>query len=137
MASKYLFVYGTLKSDAAGAMGWHQRQRLKAEARFVGPGRINGRLYDLGRYPGLVLSAEPGETVYGEVVELLRPFETLEWLDIYEDVSPHGNEADEYSRVTGMVELGEEKTLPAWVYVCRSVGCLAKRIAGGRWTAAR
>src|SRR5580692_7203168 len=48
---RYLFVYGTLRKGSGNP---HAR-RLAEHAEWAGPGRIPGRLYRLGRYPGLKL----------------------------------------------------------------------------------
>lgn len=45
-----LFVYGTLRKDVRNSM-FHL---LAREARFVGRARMQGLLFDLGDYPGLV-----------------------------------------------------------------------------------
>ena len=48
-----LFVYGSLLSRVRHPMG----TRLRGEARLLGQATIQGRLYSLGRYPGLVEAA--------------------------------------------------------------------------------
>ena len=71
--TRLLFVYGTLMSTATGAMGRGPRARLDRASRILGPASVTGHLYDLGRYPGLVLKAPggaPSGTVFGELREL-------------------------------------------------------------------
>ena len=52
--------------------------------RSIGPGEFQGRLYDLGRYPGVVASDDPADIVHGEVYRLHDPAATLARLDQYE-----------------------------------------------------
>src|SRR5262249_3869026 len=62
----HLFVYGTLLSRVRHPMG----VRLRREASLIGAASIQGRLYSLGRYPGLVESADAGDIVHGEAYAL-------------------------------------------------------------------
>ena len=79
-----LFVYGSLLSRVRHPMG----TRLRREARLVGEATVEGRLYSLGRYPGLVEAADSPYPVYGEVYDLKTPASSLEWLDAYESIVP-------------------------------------------------
>ncbi len=58
-----VFVYGTLRRG--GRNDIHRYQPLP---RLVTTARVRGRLYHLGRYPGLLL--DDGEWVLGEVYEV-------------------------------------------------------------------
>ena len=61
--------------------------RLGREARLIGEASIEGRLYSLGRYPGLVEAADRESRVHGEVFALNSPAASLAWLDAYERIS--------------------------------------------------
>lgn len=137
MSTSHLFVYGTLMSDAVGAMGGRQRRRLSAEATVVGAGWINGRLFDLGEYPGLLEGEHPDDIVFGEVVWLSQPRLSLEWLDAYEGVSPQSGQDDEYVRVERQAMLDDGRAVAAWVYVFRGIVDRDRRIANGRWLSQR
>ena len=50
-----LFVYGTLLAADTGTTGRSQRTRLARASRIVGQATLPGHLYDLGRYPALVI----------------------------------------------------------------------------------
>lgn len=64
-----MFLYGTLrKGEANDIFDLAVAHRLTAP-RFVGPTTVTGRLYDFGKYPGLV-SAGDGGPVIGEVYEI-------------------------------------------------------------------
>ena len=65
VVSKHLvFVYGSLRSGNAHSMS----QRFP-ESQFVAAAKVGGRLYDLGKYPGLLVS-ESDSPVVGEVYEV-------------------------------------------------------------------
>ena len=128
-----LFVYGTLMAAALGAaMGGPQRDRLGRESRNLGAATIAGRLYDFGRYPGLVACGDASERVHGEIVQLADPAASFAWLDAYEDIVP-GRVGNMYERVQVAATFSSGAQLDAWVYVY--LGPLDDRppIASGRW----
>jgi gamma-glutamylcyclotransferase (GGCT)/AIG2-like uncharacterized protein YtfP len=126
-----LFVYGTLMSCASGSFGKAERERLAREARKLGEGTIQGRLYRLRYYPGLVASEDPDELVHGEVYALMQPERSFTWLDAYEGLMPGGR--GDFERIERPVKLATG-WVTAWVYqYCRPVGQLPM-IPGGRWT---
>lgn len=133
--SDLLFVYGTLLRGDTGPTGRTQRERLSAESRFRGNGTTEGCLYDLGRYPGMVVPAAPGETVHGEVLELTSPARTLRWLDVYEGIIPGRHRHNEYERLRIGVMLEDTSRVQPWAYVYRGPLDRAHHIAGGRWLA--
>ena len=78
--TSFIFVYGTLRKGAK-----HPAHRLLAgRARFIGTGKFQGKLYDLGRFPAAVASDRKSDRVTGEVYRLDDPRRTLELLDHYE-----------------------------------------------------
>ncbi|HEX5998681.1 MAG TPA: gamma-glutamylcyclotransferase family protein [Hyphomicrobiaceae bacterium] len=134
----HLFVYGTLLSHAGHAMG----ARLRRDAQLIGPATMAGRLYNLGRYPGLVEAPERpihganGTTpslVHGEVYALKMPAITLRWLDAYEGVLPLRPDQGVYARVERLAWLNSGATLRAWVYVYLMSVRPRQRLADGRW----
>jgi gamma-glutamylcyclotransferase (GGCT)/AIG2-like uncharacterized protein YtfP len=128
----HLFVYGTLMPSS----GHDNARRLARESRIVGPATIGGELYDLGRYPGLVLAGEQaGDIVHGVAVELLRPAATLPWLDAYEGVTAGNPPSDEYCRIETQAKLADGRPLTVMVYVLRARPAGARLIASGRWLA--
>jgi len=131
---RHLFIYGTLMSSATGALGKAQRERLTRESRSLGAATMTGaRLYDLGRYPGLVESGAASDIVHGEVVLLANPARTFLWLDTYEEVVPSDPTASEYARMERTVRLQRGGELKAWVYVFLKDVARRRAIAGGRW----
>jgi len=131
-----LFVYGTLLASDGGRMGRSQRVRLARESRSVGAGWTEGLLYNLGRYPGLVLPTGPGVVVHGEVLELAIAAGTLRWLDVYERIVPGQHPHNDYERVLRTVGLEAGGDVTAWVYVYRGSLAKAHLIEGGRWASA-
>jgi gamma-glutamylcyclotransferase (GGCT)/AIG2-like uncharacterized protein YtfP len=101
----HLFVYGTLRSPFPNPYA-----RLLAErGTLVGRARIHGKLYDLGPYPGMLLSDAPEDWVIGELYRLHDPAQTLAILDDYE--------GPPYTRVTAPVRTELAEAIDAWVYI--------------------
>jgi gamma-glutamylcyclotransferase (GGCT)/AIG2-like uncharacterized protein YtfP len=111
-----LFVYGTLRQDVANSKF---RRLLGGDARLVARGRMKGRLFDLGRYPGFVISPQDsdGSWVQGEVYALGNPRETLARLDDYEGCGIDDPPPHPYERVERDVVLDDGGRVSAWVYV--------------------
>lgn len=138
-----IFVYGTLMRRARSAMGRMQRSRLHREASFVSEGAIDGALYDLGSYPGLLVPAAadgssplashvPDGRVYGEVWRMSDPLGSFAWLDPYEGISP-GRPAEYFRNVLPVLLLTNGTHVNCWVYVYNGDVRRARRIPGGRW----
>ena len=130
---QYLFVYGTLMAADRGRLGQAQRERLGREAHGLGPATTFGRLFGLGRYPGLVASDDAADIVHGEVFELADPDESLRWLDVYEGIRPGKRGRAEYARIERPVVLAAGRELIAFVYVYRRDVANARLLQGGRW----
>ena len=125
-----LFVYGSLMSSSRHPMG----DRLRREARLLGDATIEGSLYTISWYPGLVAGGQSGERVHGEVYALATPARALAWLDEYEGLVPGNPNAGEYARVERPVRLATGETVTAWVYVYRGATAKLARVLSGRWT---
>jgi len=78
-----LFVYGTLMRGFDHPMA----QLLSRAADFLGKARCHGRLYLVKHYPGLVLSGDADDVVFGELYRLRQPQELLREFDMYEPVA--------------------------------------------------
>jgi gamma-glutamylcyclotransferase (GGCT)/AIG2-like uncharacterized protein YtfP len=66
MNSDLLFVYGTLMRGFDHPMA----KLLSRSADFVGQAQCRGRLYRIKHYPGLLLSDDPADVVFGELYRL-------------------------------------------------------------------
>ncbi len=127
--TQHLFVYGTLLSGARHPMG----ARLSRQAQLLGEATIRGRLYDLGRYPGLTETDDPAHVVHGEVYTLNSPTATLPWLDAYEGIAKDASR-NEYERCERAVHLASGGEVTAWVYLYRAPVKGLAPIPDGRWT---
>jgi gamma-glutamylcyclotransferase (GGCT)/AIG2-like uncharacterized protein YtfP len=129
--NRHLFVYGSLMSSAGHRMG----KRLAREARHIGEASAPGRLYKVGRYPGMVAGGAEGERVHGEVYALHNPVQALRWLDAYEGLAEGSPHHGEYARCELPVRLASGTAIRCWAYVyCRDVSGLPA-LADGRWVA--
>jgi gamma-glutamylcyclotransferase (GGCT)/AIG2-like uncharacterized protein YtfP len=120
-----LFVYGTLREFVPTDAG----ERLRRQSRLVGLARVEGRLYDLGRYPGLVQRRCAGEWVIGELYRLRNPRLTLRALDLYE-CGPRPVPA-RFMREHAVAYLGPGARRRVWVYRFRGSVRAQRRIDGG------
>lgn len=103
---RHVFVYGTLRRG-----GSNDITRLTLAPRFIGMARVPGRLYTLGRYPGMRLGGaqEAGARVLGEVYAITPQLEAV--LDRIEGLVPGApaHADDEYARREVLVRVqGQE-----------------------------
>jgi gamma-glutamylcyclotransferase (GGCT)/AIG2-like uncharacterized protein YtfP len=112
MTSNHLFVYGTLMRGFDHPMA----QLLSRGADFLGEARCRGRLYLIKHYPGLVLSDDADDVVFGELFQLRRPAELLRELDMYEACGEGFKEPTEYIRQMLSVTR-DGGTSEAWTYI--------------------
>ncbi|WP_213773277.1 gamma-glutamylcyclotransferase family protein [Bradyrhizobium sp. dw_78] len=134
MTSDRLFVYGTLMRGFDHPMA----QLLSRSADFLGEARCRGRLYLVKHYPGLVLSDDSADAVFGELYRLRQPRELLREFDMYEACGEGFPEPTEYLRQMLPVTLGdgaagEPQVLEAWTYVYNWPVTQLPRIASGRF----
>jgi gamma-glutamylcyclotransferase (GGCT)/AIG2-like uncharacterized protein YtfP len=129
MKSDRLFVYGTLMRGFDHPMA----QLLSRAADFLGDARCQGRLYRVKHYPGLVLSDDPAEVVFGELFRLRAPQELLREFDMYEACGEGFAEPTEYLRQMLRVTLEDGTAGEAWTYVYNWPVAHLPRIASGRF----
>ena len=125
----HLFVYGTLMRGFDRPMS----QLLSRHADFLGPAHCQGRLYLLKHYPGLVLSDDPADIVFGEFYRMHRPEELLRELDMYEACGEGYAEPTEYLRQTLAVTREDGAISEAWSYIYNWPLTDLPRIASGRF----
>jgi gamma-glutamylcyclotransferase (GGCT)/AIG2-like uncharacterized protein YtfP len=115
-ALRRLFVYGTLRVGEAGAAS-----RLLARcAVAAGAARVRGRLYDIGRYPGLVLGGRDDDWVPGDLYDLVGDAAvTLAALDDYEGCGAADPEPRAFARVWAQAVTGDGETVAVWLYEYR------------------
>ena len=96
MISDRLFVYGTLMRGFDHPMA----KLLSRSADFIGEAHCRGRLYLVKHYPGLVLSDDPADIVFGELYRLRERDALLGEFDMYEACGKGFPEPTEYVRET-------------------------------------
>ena len=135
MSSDLLFVYGTLMRGFDHPMA----QLLSRAADFIGEARCRGRLYRIKHYPGLLLSDDPADHVFGELYRLRQPEALLREFDMYEACGEGFAEPTEYVRrmlpVTLADEAVSEALSEAWTYIYNWPVDGLPRIASGRFLA--
>lgn len=119
-----LFVYGTLMRGEVA----HDKLRATGVSEPV-EARCPGRLADLGRYPGLLLSSA-AQQVTGELYTMLDPAACLRELDAYEGFLGY-DRGGEYRRVLVSLATPSGRRL-AWTYLFLA-GAGAREVPGGDW----
>lgn len=120
-----VFFYGTLMT------GFDRRRRagLDPLLAYVGRGRIQAALFDLGIYPAAV--PDPEGAVWGEVYRALDLERALAGLDDIEGYRPDQPEASLYTRVEVPVVYEDGNSEPVWVYFYNAPLGRAERIPSG------
>ena len=129
MISDRLFVYGTLMRGFDHPMA----QLLLRSADFIGEARCVGRLYLIKHYPGLLLSDDPADRVFGELYRLRQPEALLREFDMYEACGDGFAEPTEYVRQMLPVTLGDATVSEAWTYIYNWPVTGLPRISSGRF----
>ncbi|SHN69384.1 gamma-glutamylcyclotransferase family protein [Bradyrhizobium erythrophlei] len=113
MTSDLLFVYGTLMRGYSHPMA----RLLSANADFLGEASCHGRLYKVKHYPGLVLSDDASDVVYGELYRLRAVDDLLREFDMYEACGEGFAEPTQYVRQMLSVTLPDGARREAWTYI--------------------
>ena len=129
MKSASLFVYGTLMRGFDHPMA----KLLSRSADFIGEARCRGRLYLVKHYPGLVLSDDPEDSVFGEVYRLRARDELLREFDMYEACGDGFPPPTEYIRQMLSVTLQDGSASEAWSYIYNWPVTRLPRIASGKF----
>jgi gamma-glutamylcyclotransferase (GGCT)/AIG2-like uncharacterized protein YtfP len=129
MISDLLFVYGTLMRGYSHPMA----RLLSANADFLGEASCRGRLYKVKHYPGLVLSDEVTDIVFGELYRLRAVDDLLREFDLYEACGEGFPEPTQYVRAMLPVTLADGKVSEAWTYIYNWPVATLVRIESGRF----
>ena len=108
----YLFVYGTLRQNTGTAM----HGILAHNSEFFGMGLLQGKLYLVGDYPGVVLSDNPADRVLGELYAISQAH-VLGLMDEYEECTDEHPQPHEYIRRICPVKTETGLRVDAWVYL--------------------
>jgi gamma-glutamylcyclotransferase (GGCT)/AIG2-like uncharacterized protein YtfP len=125
--SAYLFAYGTLLPGHAPVGIAVVVDRLTV----VGDGFVQGRLYDLGDFPGAVLDGASAERVFGTVYELPNDPDILRALDAYEEFDLSMADKSQFVRMQCSVTLTSGTVLDAWIYVYPRTPAPERLVPGG------
>jgi gamma-glutamylcyclotransferase (GGCT)/AIG2-like uncharacterized protein YtfP len=129
MTSDRLFVYGTLMRGFDHPMA----KLLSANADFIGQARCRGRLYLIKHYPGLVLSNDPADIVFGELFRLREREAMLHEFDMYEACGENFRQPTEYIRQLLPLTLDDGSASEAWTYIYNWPVTKLPRIESGRF----
>jgi len=127
--SDLLFVYGTLMRGYAHPMA----RLLSANADFIGQASCRGLLYQVKHYPGLVLSDDVADVVFGELYRLRAVNDLLREFDMYEACGEGFPEPTQYVRKMLSVSLPDGTVGDAWTYIYNWPVTDLARIASGRF----
>ena len=133
MTSDLLFVYGTLMRGYSHPMA----RLLSSNADFLGPASCRGRLYKVKHYPGLVLSEDESERVFGELYRLRAVDDLLRAFDMYEACGEGFPEPTQYVRQMLIVTLADGTTREAWTYIYNWPVAELAWIESGRFLASK
>ncbi len=131
MTSDRLFVYGTLMRGYVHPMA----KLLSANADFLGPATCRGKLYLVKHYPGLVLSDDANDIVYGELYRLRAAEALLREFDMYEACGEGLPEPTQYVRQMFPVTLADGSASEAWTYLYNWPVAKLTPIESGRFLA--
>lgn len=133
MSHELIFVYGTLRAGPANPLALE----LAACWEFVEEGVMRGRLYEIGGYPGAVLSRSADHRVWGELYRIRERDRLFAWLDEYEGCAADSPRPHEYlrQRVRILPRSGGEAL--AWVYLYNQPVAGLGEILGGDYLAKR
>jgi len=106
-----LFVYGSLMSGISSPIATY----LKSNSVFLGEAVVEGILYDLGQYPGIIPQTGCNKWVKGHVFELSDAAKMLPVLDKYEGSGATFTQPTEYVRKQIQV-LVNKQSVSCWVY---------------------
>lgn len=111
MTNDLLFVYGTLLlADNEFA------NYLTRNSAFCCKGKMQGRLYDAGHYPALIIDTKNNYEVRGTVYRLYNTTAVIKQLDFYEGYGEGEEQPYLYIREALPVKT-DNGTLTCWVYL--------------------
>jgi gamma-glutamylcyclotransferase (GGCT)/AIG2-like uncharacterized protein YtfP len=108
-----VFTYGTLMR------GECRESRLRFDGNVVSVTRacVPGALFDLGPYPGMRLSGEPGHMAHADLYRVRHVGKTIEILDEIEDFKGYGEEGSLYRRALIQARDESGSSFLAWIYI--------------------
>lgn len=126
MKNALLFIYGTLLNHNNDFAVY-----LKDHSHFFANGKVRGKLYDIGEYPGAVLD-DSDEYIYGVILQIDDPEVVFLEIDDYEGYGDEQPEPNEFIRILTEVETATE-IVACYVYVYNLPVDGLQKIEGGRY----
>lgn len=99
--------------------------------KYLGRGRMRGRVFDLGEYPAAVADKKTGEFVHGELFQVHNEKRVLRKLDEFEVAIPSRNRKSLFIRRKVRIHTSEGEETFAWAYLYNQPLERASRIANG------
>lgn len=116
MNAAFLFVYGTLLQ----AVRHPVHQKMRGYCKKVSNAVIQGRLFDVGSYPGVIESITPQDLIKGELYLITHEQRLFNLLDDYEGCSAQHPLPHEFCRKIITVHTSAGDSIDAWGYIyCR------------------
>lgn len=106
-----LFVYGTLLQPGNSFANY-----LKLNFTYLSRGKLRGLLYDIGEYPGAIVTDNTDGYIYGSIFKLHHPEENLRVIDDYEGYGPEQELPNLYIRSVASIET-DSGAADAWIYL--------------------
>ena len=128
--SNLIFLYGTLLPGKAPHVIAHAVEQL----REIGKATVCGCLYNLGRYPGAILSDVPEQCIRGRVFELPDDPRMLQEMDQYEGFYYSTETKSLFVRESCVATLDDGRRVECWIYVYNRPVSESLRIASGEYT---
>lgn len=114
MLKNHLFLYGSLLGDIKEEK---VKKIFNENCQFISVGYILGKLYDLGEYPGAILTTDKNERVFGKIFGIKNPQKTFRVFDEYEEYFPKDLKKSLFvRRKTKAYLLPLEDTITSWTY---------------------
>ncbi len=107
----YIFVYGTLLINGNDYAAY-----LQKHCKLIGEGKIKGRLYDIGEYPGAVIDINANQYIYGNIYLMDDAESILGFIDEYEGLGPDEPQPHEYLRSMVGIET-DNGSIRCWMYI--------------------
>lgn len=126
MKNALLFIYGTLLNHNNDFAVY-----LKEHSHFFANGKVKGKLYDIGEYPGAILD-DGDEYIYGVILLINDPEVVFLEIDDYEGYGDEQPEPNEFIRISAEVKTAAEM-VNCYLYVYNLPIDGLQKIEGGRY----
>jgi gamma-glutamylcyclotransferase (GGCT)/AIG2-like uncharacterized protein YtfP len=128
MINELLFVYGSLLNADNEFAGY-----LNSNAGLFSTGKLKGKLYDIGEYPGAVIAPDGNYEISGHIYKLNNPQATLKILDDYEGFGEDQEHPNLFVRKCLPVETTNGRVY-CWVYLYNLPVVGLKQIISGDYS---